>query len=56
MASLLFRTSAFDVTVIASAVGVLTILALSAAAWQARRLTATSPALGLRQPAGGGDQ
>ena len=56
IASLLFRTSAFDVTVIASAVGVLTLLALSAAAWQARRLTATSPALGLRQPAGGGDQ
>jgi ABC-type antimicrobial peptide transport system permease subunit len=48
IATLLFQTAALDPAVmIAAAIG-LSVLALAAAAWQARRLAAVSPALGLR--------
>jgi ABC-type antimicrobial peptide transport system permease subunit len=51
IAGLLFQTSATDGLVLLTSVGGLALLALSAAALQARRLAAVSPALGLRGPA-----
>jgi predicted permease len=48
IAGLLFQTSATDATVLVPSVAGLTLLALSAAALQARRLARVSPALGLR--------
>jgi len=53
MSGLLFQTSATDGLVLLASVGGLTLLALSAAAVQARRLAAVSPALGLRGPDAG---
>ena len=50
IAGLLFETSAMDGTVMVASVAGLTLLALLAAALQARRLAAVSPLLGLRGP------
>jgi hypothetical protein len=52
LGSLLFRTSALDVSVILGGVSALTLLSFSAALWQARRLMSVSPSLGLRSPIG----
>lgn len=51
--ALVFGTSAADPASIVLSVGSISLLALSAAAWQARRLTLVSPALGLRGPDAG---
>jgi FtsX-like permease family len=50
IAGLLFQTSAMDRRVIFASVAGLMLLALSAAALQARRLASVSPVLGLRGP------
>lgn len=50
IATLLFQTAALDLSVMLAAAIGLSMLALAAAAWQARRLAAVSPALGLRGP------
>ncbi|HET9369591.1 MAG TPA: ADOP family duplicated permease [Vicinamibacterales bacterium] len=50
ISGLLFQTSAMNGTVIVASVAGMTLLALSAAALQARRLTSVSPVLGLRGP------
>jgi putative ABC transport system permease protein len=52
IAGLLFQTSALDVTVMFASAGALALLALSAAALQARRLTRVSPVRALRGPDG----
>lgn len=53
ISGLLFQTSATDGLVILASVSGLAVLALSAAALQARRLASVSPALGLRGPDAG---
>ena len=53
ISGLLFHTSATDGMVILASVSGLAVLALSAAALQARRLASVSPALGLRGPDAG---
>ena len=50
VSGLLFQTSPTDAAILLASVGGLTLLALSAAALQARRLAGVSPALGLRDP------
>ena len=50
ISGLLFQTSAADLTVVLASVAGLILLALSAAALQARRLASVSPVLGLRGP------